>query len=536
MKFRDLGLRTKIVGFAIFPLIMATILGLVTIVNVLKIRRDLNQSFATAVVIQRALDVERSAAETRATMGRYLLTGDRTFLDLYQKQIQAIHEDFVAIEKTLEPDPDKAKLLRKAQQAYKDWSEQVAGPAIEGRQESTSKDSLKASLFPNQDDGSFDRFNKLMAEFRNQEQPLMEASRGQASDRAGRSVAIFSVGLVLMIAFGLAFPRLIASTVTGPLDEAVRMAEAINPGDPSADPKIDRKDEVQRLVLAVKAIVESLNRQRSRVRDGVAITNELMASVSQLSASIQTTSAALQQTISAIEEVKQGAIFTGEKAKDIQERTLKVVSVADSGRQATEESIGKIDTIRAQMESIGETVATLSEHSHEIENIMETVQDLADQSNLLAVNAAIEASRAGEQGKAFAVVAQEIKNLADQSKAAAQQVRTILDDTQKWVKAVVVATEEGGRAVESGVEQSMSAASSIRKLGRSVQAGAEAATVISQSSDQQTQGIDQISDAMLNIEEAMQQSVEATSNVEEAASKMVDLGKDLTRIVRRYRV
>ena len=107
--------------------------------------------------------------------------------------------------------------------------------------------------------------------------------------------------------------------------------------------------------------------------------------------------------------------------------------------------------ISEQMESVGETVVRLSEHSQTIEEIIQTVQDLADQSNLLAVNALIEAARAGEQGKGFAVVAQEIKNLSHQSNQATDQVKSILDDTRRSVSAVVMATEQGSKAVQAGV-------------------------------------------------------------------------------------
>ena len=116
------------------------------------------------------------------------------------------------------------------------------------------------------------------------------------------------------------------------------------------------------------------------------------------------------------------------------------------------------------MESIGETVVRLSQHSQSIEQIISTVQDIADQSNLLAVNASIEAARAGERGKGFAVVAHEIKSLADQSREATAQVREILEEIRKWISAVVMATEQGAKAVTSGLDQAASAGESIKVL------------------------------------------------------------------------
>ena len=137
-----------------------------------------------------------------------------------------------------------------------------------------------------------------------------------------------------------------------------------------------------------------------------------------------------------------------------------------AGRKSVESAIEGMQRIREQMESIAESIVQLSEQSQAIGEIIATVNDLAEQSNLLAVNAAIEAAKAGEQGKGFAVVAQEVKSLAEQSKQATAQVRTILGDIQKATSAAVMATEQGSKAVEAGVKQSGEAGESIRQLGR----------------------------------------------------------------------
>jgi len=128
------------------------------------------------------------------------------------------------------------------------------------------------------------------------------------------------------------------------------------------------------------------------------------------------------------------------------------------------------------MESIAESIVRLSEQSQAIGEIIATVNDLAEQSNLLAVNAAIEATKVGEQGKGFVVVAQEIKSLATQSKEATAQVRTLLGDIQKATSAAVLATEQGNKAVEAGVKQTAEAGDSIRLLADSVNEAAQAAT------------------------------------------------------------
>jgi methyl-accepting chemotaxis protein len=212
------------------------------------------------------------------------------------------------------------------------------------------------------------------------------------------------------------------------------------------------------------------------------------------------------------------------------------VNISEAGKKATDDTIERMNLIREQMDTIGQTVIRLSDQSQAIEEIIVAVQDLADQSNLLAVNASIEAARAGEHGKGFAVVAQEIKSLADQSKQATAQVRGILDDTRKWVNAVVMATEQGRKAVEAGVEQSAIAGESIEALAERVMESSQAASVIDTSTEQQFAGIDQVAIAMTNIAEAMSQNVDGTSQLESAAKRLGDLGAQLHELVDLYRI
>jgi methyl-accepting chemotaxis protein len=164
------------------------------------------------------------------------------------------------------------------------------------------------------------------------------------------------------------------------------------------------------------------------------------------------------------------------------------------------------------------------------------VNDLAEQSNLLAVNAAIEAAKAGEQGKGFAVVAQEVKSLAAQSKQATAQVRSILDDIQKATSAAVVAHERGSKAVEAGVKLSGAVRESIRALADSIEEAAQAATQIAVSAQQQLVGMDQVALAMQSTEQASAQNVACTKQTESAAQHLHELGLKLKHLVKQYQV
>ena len=158
------------------------------------------------------------------------------------------------------------------------------------------------------------------------------------------------------------------------------------------------------------------------------------------------------------------------------------------------------------------------------------------QSNLLAVNAAIEANKAGEHGRGFSVVAQEVKNLAEQSKKATAQIRSLLGDIQKGTNIAVLATEQGSKAVESGVRQSREAGDAIRQLAESIGENPAAANQIAVSAQQQMVGMDQLALATANIKETTSQNMESTRQAEIAAQSLHELANKLKQLVERYKV
>ncbi len=291
----------------------------------------------------------------------------------------------------------------------------------------------------------------------------------------------------------------------------------------------ERKQAEENLRTVNQQVQEAANVLASSVGDILALTTQL-ASVS------AETAASVSETTSTVEEVKQTAQMASERSLSVSESAQKAVNVARQGSAAVARTVEGINHIKELMESVAEAIVRLSEQSQAIGEIITAVSDLAQQSNLLAVNAAIEASKAGEQGKGFAVVAQEIKSLADQSKQATGQVRAILGDIQKATSASVMAAEQVSKAVDGGVKQAAESGESIRKLADSIAESAQAASQIAASSQQQFVGMDQIALAMENVKQASQQSVSVTKQAGQAAHNLHELGQKLKEMVGKYKV
>jgi methyl-accepting chemotaxis protein len=286
--------------------------------------------------------------------------------------------------------------------------------------------------------------------------------------------------------------------------------------------------------------VEKLRSQIQQIIEGVNVLassgSEIMASVSQLTSGAAETATSVSETTTTVEEVKQTAEVSSQKARHVSELGQRTLEISRAGLKSIEDTVNGMNRIREQMDSIADMVIRLSEQSQAIGEIIATVNDIAEQSNLLAVNASIEAAKAGEQGKGFAVVAQEIRSLAAQSKQATTQVRNILFDVQKAISSAVMATERGSKAVEEGVKLSTQAGESIDILAESVTEATNAAIQIAASSQQQLIGMDQVVSAMENIRESSLQMASSTKQTEKAAHNLHNLGERLQEIVKLYKV
>lgn len=346
--------------------------------------------------------------------------------------------------------------------------------------------------------------------------------------------------IALSILLGAVFAYFIVRSINQPLSTAIPRVEKLTRGDLSVQFDTTNNDEVGKLLSAMQLMVEALRSTLTEVQSEVNVLSssneEIVSSVSQVASGTAETAAAVTETTTTVEELKQTAHVAADKAQDVlnsAEETLNVVKTSEKSLKATIEDMNQI---QEKMRVISDSIVALSKNSLTILEIINTVNDLAEQSNLLAVNAAIEAAKAGEQGKSFGVVAQEIRILAEQSKAATVQVRSILNDIQNSTSAAVMATEQGSKAVTKGVSQSLQTGESIHSLSQSMSKVAQAAKQIAISSQQQLVGVDQVTIAMTNINEASNQHVEHMKQIETAITGLNSVGRTLKQLVDQYKL
>ena len=449
-----------------------------------------------------------------------------------------INRGLETLEARLADDPAsmvRLKDLRAALDSYRQGrNDQItlvnAGRAAEARQLSGA-----------QQEERFARIAKIQDELYTaaQERARRSAARMQELAATARTTMLVN-GAVALIA-GLFLAVLLSRSISEPLQRIAGIAERFAKGDLSAERiELDRGDEVGALSRAFARLAEGMRSQIRSITEGVNVlstaASQISTSTTQLAATSAETAAAVSETTTTVEELRQTAIIASQKAKSVSDTSQRAAQMAQSGRQSVDDTVSGMRRIREQMESIADRMVRLNEQSQSIGQIVTTVEDLAAQSNMLAVNAGIEAAKAGEHGRGFAVVAQEVRNLAEQSRQATAQVMAILADIQKATGAAMLATEQGGKSVEAGVSQATQAGQSIVQITSNVSDSAAAAAQIAASSQQQLVGVDQVAASMDGVKQASLQNADGARQLEAAARNLKELGERLQLLIQHYRL
>jgi methyl-accepting chemotaxis protein len=297
------------------------------------------------------------------------------------------------------------------------------------------------------------------------------------------------------------------------------------------------KDTVGNSFTQMLGNLRQLTGQMQEATENISKANSHISSATaEQAATVTEQASSVAETSTTVEEVRQTAQQSVERAKLVSEMASNTLKLAENGLDAVKRTEDGMLSLKDQVRHIAETILSLSEQTLQIGEIIATVNDIADQSNLLALNAAMEAARAGEAGRGFAVVAGEVRTLAEQSRQATAQVSSILSEIQKAANTAVMVTEKGTQSAETGVELFQSAGESIRVIREHTQQAAASAEQIAASARQQLAGMDQITRAMENINQGAIHTQKGLQQVDQAAQSLNELGRQLTSIVQQYKI
>jgi len=384
------------------------------------------------------------------------------------------------------------------------------------------------------------RFLQLIGEMRQVANDGVSAGRDKIVQVYNESQisTIAAIMASVLVAFAITF--LLRRSIVMPLQKFMLFVERVGRGELAGDAAATGNDEVGRLGLTLNTMVAGLKEIATHSREA---TNNLSAAVSEIRASTQEQAAgveeqlaAVQETAATVDEITHAGSQVTKRAQEVIASAQATAQTSADGMRAVDQTARAMDSIREQAEVVAANIVSLSEKTQAIGEIISSVNDISERSHLLALNAAIEAAAAGESGRSFAVVASEMKVLADQAKGATNQVRAILGDVQRGINTSVMLTEEAVKRAAAGKERTEVTQRTIGEIGQRFQESVQTFQQIVASTNQQQLGIEQVMGALQNIRQASQQTAAGTRQLNEAAANLGGLSEQLRGLSARYKL
>ncbi|MET3193363.1 methyl-accepting chemotaxis protein [Gottfriedia sp. OAE603] len=455
----------------ILILVIILILSAFSITSTNRLNNNTNEvSKVVLPKVETIGEINYIAEHVLSTTQKHMLTDDSTYKQKYENELAG---EYLQINYAFEK---YSKLLttKKEKQIYEnlytEWRDYVKKNA-EVIVLSNQMDTKNAVLATFSSAALFDKMHKdldALSKLHNKEAESISKS-GEKEFKNVTLLTFISIGLGIVLTILIAY--VLIKNIRTPLIRLSAQVKEVAEGNLVLDPLfIKNKDEIGELT-------DSFNRMTTNLKElieNVIYNSQLVASTSEeLSASAEETSRSSEQITSSIISIAEGAnkqekssleAFTVVKEisngmeqaaasiHTVAENSLSTTEKALYGNKVIEKTVKQMNMIHETVNNTSDIVNSLGEKSDEIGKIVTIITDISEQTNLLALNAAIEAARAGEQGKGFAVVADEVKKLATQSRSAANQISGLIDFIQKEVQNVIISMDEGSKEIQNGIE------------------------------------------------------------------------------------
>jgi methyl-accepting chemotaxis protein len=348
------------------------------------------------------------------------------------------------------------------------------------------------------------------------------------------AMILLTAALTLVLAWGL------TRSIVRPLAQALGIAQVIAAGDLTADISVQGRDEPARLLEALKAMQLSLRRTILRISDSSSqlasaseelstVTEDSTRGLHQQSLEIDQAATAVNQMTAAVEEVARNAVATSQ-ASDESER------IAKRGRQQVQETVASIHHLAQDVTQAGDQVGVLAQKVYGITKVLDVIRSVAEQTNLLALNAAIEAARAGEAGRGFAVVADEVRALAHRTQSSTQEIELLVSDIRQGTDQAVEAMQGSNSRAGSTLELAQSAGVALDEIAAAITLITERNTVIASASEEQAQVAREVDRNLTNIRDLALQSSAGANQTSAASHDLSRLATDLNTMVAAFSV
>jgi len=539
--FSDLKLKTKLLSSFLCVAFGLPLIGLVGVIEMRDLSAANTLMYENVTVPMAVLgDVQSNIQATAAQFYSLLLSTnggeDRKSVERIDQLIAKVDNDLASFDKTI--------ISQSIRDAFKDFV------ATRGEYTAKVKEAIDLAT-SNRKREAYSLAKTELAPIRIKMAAsldrLVELKKAAAKETANDNVqlasqatwitlGIVAFGTALAVALGLYIARIISN----PVKKLAEQAGTIARGDLTVEVVQHSKDEVGELAASFKEMVENLRETIGQVGEAssavASASSEISSSTEQMAAGAHEQTSQAGEVASAVEEMTKTIVENSKNASITAETAKEAKQAAGLGGSVVQETIAGMKGIAEVVNKSAETVRALGKSSDQIGEIIGVIDDIADQTNLLALNAAIEAARAGEQGRGFAVVADEVRKLAERTTKATKEIAEMIKQIQSDTKGAVISMEEGTQKVSEGIKLADKAGTSLSDIVEISQKVTDMISQIAAASEEQSSASEQISKNVEAISSVTNETASGTQQIARAAEDLNRLTENLQRVVEKFKL
>jgi methyl-accepting chemotaxis protein len=541
MSLRNMNIAPRaFLGFAMIGALML-FLGVFALNQMSKIRAAAEDITLSSVPSIRALDEFTQLTLRLRVLSYRLLTNRRP--DAQQKTLETIEQRNQQI-RTAQGIYEKLIDSSEERAAYDEYVRLLAQyHQIEERMKSMSRanqvDELR-ELLNSELLSNAEQINAVLARLADINNKMALATNQQAKDQYNLAFDLVVGLLVIATTLTLLFAWLLTRSITLPIAQALDAAEEIAEGNLTRPIKVDGDDEAGRLLAAMAKMQDKLRDTLQRIAGSAtqlasaaeelnAVTDESARGLTQQNNEIEQAATAVNEMTSAVEEVARNAVSTSEASRN-------ATTSAGDGRDLVQETVSAIERMSGDVQATATLIGDLANESRDIGKVLDVIRGLADQTNLLALNAAIEAARAGEAGRGFAVVADEVRALAHRTQQSTSEIERMIGSIQAGTEHAVDSMRNSTERAESTLSIAKGAGMSLDTINTAIAEINERNLVIASAAEEQAQVAREVDRNLVNIRDLSVQSATGAGQTSAASSELSRLAVDLNGMVGRFRL
>ncbi|MGF6670416.1 methyl-accepting chemotaxis protein [Pseudomonas monsensis] len=366
----------------------------------------------------------------------------------------------------------------------------------------------------------------------------IQLDRRDIESAQARTFQLISTLLALLV--GVIAAVIITRQITRPLQETLAVVERIASGDLTQNVTVTRRDELGVLQQGIARMGVTLRDLISGIRDGVtqiaSAAEELSAVTEQTSAGVNSQKVETDQVATAMHEMTATVQEVARNAEEASQAAAAADGEAREGDKVVNEAIAQIERLASEVVRSTEAMSVLQQESDKIGSVMDVIKAVAEQTNLLALNAAIEAARAGEAGRGFAVVADEVRGLAQRTQKSTEEIEGLVAGLQNGTQQVAAVMNNSRALTDSSVALTRKAGDSLENITRTVSNIQSMNQQIAAAAEQQSAVAEEISRSIINVRDVSEQTAAASDETAASSVELARLGGQLQQMVSHFRV